>query len=100
MTAKGRRWLKVCARSFRVSLRRSREPEFTALWKFALASVAFLVFALITASGAVFGDEPWLAGLLASAACLALSIANAIYVVWRVRRAEAAAPLEASTPPG
>lgn len=73
-------------RSVRESFRRSNDLELAGVWKFSMASVALIVFALLSISNAVVGEDA-VPSVLAAAACVGLSAVNGAYVVHAVRRA-------------
>jgi hypothetical protein len=74
-------------RSIREAIRRSNDPELAVVWKFALSSVAFIVFALLSLGNAIAGDGV-LASIVAAGACFVLSAATGAYVVFAVRRSD------------
>jgi len=77
-------------RSIPTAFRRSHDQELEVVWKFALASIAFIVFALISIVNAILGEADIAPRLLAATACLGISAANGAYVVYAVRRASVA----------
>ena len=77
-------------RSIQTAFRRSNDPELGVVWRFALASIAFIIFALISIVSAFSSRDEVVPGLLAATACLVISAANGAYVIYAVRRASAA----------
>ena len=77
-------------RSIQTAFRRSNDPELGVVWKFALASIACIVFALISLVNAFSSRDEIVPGVLAATACLGISAANGAYVIYAVRRASAA----------
>jgi hypothetical protein len=73
-------------RSIREAFRRWSEPGLEVVWKFAMASVFCILFALISIANAVAGDTV-APSLLGAVGCLALSAITGAYVIHSVQKA-------------
>jgi hypothetical protein len=74
------RWLRLYLRGIRESFSRSSNEGLEVVWQFALASVACLVFAVLSIVNAIAGDAV-MASLIAAVACLGISGVTGAYVV-------------------
>jgi hypothetical protein len=73
-------------RSIREAFRRWSEPGLEVVWKFAMASVFCILFALVSIANAVAGDDV-APSLLGAVGCLALSAVTGAYVIHTMQKA-------------
>ena len=79
--------VRLYLRSIQTAFRRSSDPDLGFVWKFAFASIACIVFALISIVDAFSDRDDVVSGLVAATVCLGIAAATGAYVIYAVRPA-------------
>ena len=81
------KWLHQYVRCVRIALARQLDPELAGVWKFALASIVFPMFAVLALGGGLADGGALGPPILVAVVCLGIAAASGGYVVFTVRRA-------------